>query len=325
MSVCSEEGREWRTVQKKKKKKGMNKKRKDNVKDTRAILLETESLSALEGQRIRSKIKESVEELRGSEFGAACLETIGRSLRENLGGLESSRPCPEAGGGVAHLVCPVPQDVETDSVEPGGDPLDCVCYGIGNFSTSVTSRYQLALLLLLLESLQVPRARCLLFDPLFSEWEREFLRELGMTVLKDNEEGKRAVDRPTLFYMIHCGKALYNNLLWRNWSPGRLAQITLIGNSFKGIEERLPSRTLQSEYTCIAHILDITEECALPASSRYMDVFNDTSLHHFPRDKLNVKPPVFWDVPAEPTYQECEDLEIIRNLVITETDQSGVK
>ena len=43
---------------------------------------------------------------------------------------------------------------------------------------------------------------------------------------------------PTLFYMVHCGKALYNNLLWRNWSVGALSNMVIIGNSFKGIEER---------------------------------------------------------------------------------------
>lgn len=38
--------------------------------------------------------------------------------------------------------------------------------------------------------------------------------------------------------MVHCGKALYNNLLWRNWSAEALSKMVIIGNSFKGIEER---------------------------------------------------------------------------------------
>lgn len=42
----------------------------------------------------------------------------------------------------------------------------------------------------------------------------------------------------TVFYMVHCGKALYNNLLWRNWSPAALSKLVIIGNSFRGIEER---------------------------------------------------------------------------------------
>lgn len=53
------------------------------------------------------------------------------------------------------------------------------------------------------------------------------------------QEGKHGVDgAATLFYMVHCGKALYNNLLWSNWSPAALSKLVIIGNSFRGIEER---------------------------------------------------------------------------------------
>ena len=44
--------------------------------------------------------------------------------------------------------------------------------------------------------------------------------------------------RPTVFYLMHCGKALYNNLLWRNWERDTLPLLTIIGNSFSGIQER---------------------------------------------------------------------------------------
>lgn len=33
--------------------------------------------------------------------------------------------------------------------------MECVCYGLGNFSSCVSARYQLAMLLLLLDALQV--------------------------------------------------------------------------------------------------------------------------------------------------------------------------
>lgn len=68
------------------------------------------------------------------------------------------------------------------------------------------------------------------------------------------QEGKRAVCHPTLFYLMHCGKALYNNLLWKNWSPQILPKVTIIGNSFLGIQERYVALTHQpnSEIECIA-------------------------------------------------------------------------
>lgn len=51
-------------------------------------------------------------------------------------------------------------DVPTEKLERMRDgrpcpQLDCVCYGLGSFSSSVSSRYQLAMLLLLLDARQV--------------------------------------------------------------------------------------------------------------------------------------------------------------------------
>ncbi|XP_025916104.1 SRR1-like protein [Apteryx rowi] len=112
--------------------------------------------------------------------------------------------------------------------------------------------------------------------------------------------------------MIHCGKALYNNLLWSNWSIGALSKMVIIGNSFKGIEERLLSRILERDYSYIAKVLKGTEEIAFPTHPRYMDTFNDTSIHWFPLQKLKELSSEVWEFLEEPTYQECDDLEIIR-------------
>ncbi|NWR55564.1 SRR1L protein, partial [Bucorvus abyssinicus] len=196
------------------------------------------------------------------------------------------------------------------SAEP---PVRCVCYGLGQFSGCPGARYQLAFLLLLLEELGVPQGRCSLFDPAFSAQEVAALGQLGLQVLPENEEGKHGIEgSATLFYMVHCGKALYNNLLWRNWSAGALSKMVIIGNSFRGTWERLLPRILQRDYPYIAKVLPGTEEAALPAHPRYLDIFNDTSVHWFPLQKLKELSPEVWDSVEEPTYQDCEDLEIIR-------------
>nr|XP_009677193.1 PREDICTED: SRR1-like protein [Struthio camelus australis] len=160
---------------------------------------------------------------------------------------------------------------------------------------------------------QVPRSQCFLFDPAFSEQELAVLGELGLRVLPDNEEGKHRVhESATLFYMIHCGKALYNNLLWSNWSIGALSKMVIIGNSFKGIEERLLSRILERDYSYIAKVLKGTEEIAFPTHPQYMNTFNDTSIHWFPLQKLKELSSEVWEFLEEPTYHECDELEIIR-------------
>ncbi|KAJ8263509.1 hypothetical protein COCON_G00159660 [Conger conger] len=190
--------------------------------------------------------------------------------------------------------------------------LDCVCYGLGSFSACVSARYQLAMLILLLDTLRVPPVQCSMFDPVFTPAECEVLQALGFTVLTENEEGKRPVSRPTLFYLIHCGKALYNNLLWRNWSPRALPLLTIVGNSFHSIQERMVRRDLQKNYSFISDVIGACEEMTLPCSPRFLDVFSDTALLRFPPQRLASLPPHTWTQASEPDYQHCEDLEIIQ-------------
>ncbi|KAL1269084.1 hypothetical protein QQF64_031373 [Cirrhinus molitorella] len=177
------------------------------------------------------------------------------------------------------------------STEQNGDVSlqHCVCYGLGHFASCVSARYQLAMLLLLLEMLQIP---------------------LGM--LTENEEGKRAVYQPTLFYLMHCGKALYNNLLWRNWTPQMLKKICIIGNSFHGIQERMLQREFERDYSFLSNIISVCDETSLPCSPRFLDVFNDTALIQFPLENLNKLPESIWTELSEPLYQHCQDLEIIQ-------------
>uniref|UniRef100_A0A8C2BIG9 SRR1 domain containing n=1 Tax=Cyprinus carpio TaxID=7962 RepID=A0A8C2BIG9_CYPCA len=193
-----------------------------------------------------------------------------------------------------------------------GSLQHCVCYGLGHFASCVSARYQLAMLLLLLETLQIPVGSCSVYDPVFSESECDALRELGFTVLTENEEGKRAVCQPTLFYLMHCGKALYNNLLWRNWTPQTLPKMIIIGNSFRGIQERMLQREFERDYSFLSNVASVCDETSLPCSPRFLDVFNDTALIQFPLENLNKLPECMWTEPSEPLYQHCQDLEIIQ-------------
>ncbi|XP_032054934.1 SRR1-like protein [Aythya fuligula] len=249
----------------------------------------------------------------------------GRRRRRRRWGRERGRGGPEEGGAVLRRLREARDELlgsgfwedSTGAVRAppcgSGRPWRCVCYGLGRFGTCPNARHQLAFLLLLLQRMEVPPDRCLVFDPAFSELEVAALGELGLRLLPENEEGKHQVgDSPTLFYMVHCGKALYNNLLWRNWAPAALSNMVIIGNSFKGMQERVLSRILERDYSYIAKILKGTEEVALPAHPRYMDTFNDTSVHWFPLHKLEQLSAEVWEFLEEPTYQECEDLEIIR-------------
>ncbi|XP_037672728.1 SRR1-like protein isoform X2 [Choloepus didactylus] len=266
------------------------------------------------------RIREAGEDLLVSDFWSSALETISRCLRKHLQQLKA--PVGSLLDALGNLrLDPLPDESD---VAPGSVPgetlvtgtchLKCVCYGIGNFATCIIARNQLTFLLLFLEKCQIPRSHCWVYDPLFSQLEIAVLNALGVTVLSENEEGKRNIcGKPTIFYMLHCGTALYNNLLWSNWSVDALSKMIIIGNSFKRLEERLLTRILQKNYPYIAKILKGLEELEFPQTSQYMDIFNDTSIHWFPVQKLKQLSPDMWMCWEEPDYQDCEDLEIIRN------------
>nr|XP_020450018.1 SRR1-like protein [Monopterus albus] len=188
--------------------------------------------------------------------------------------------------------------------------LECVCYGLGSFSSCVSARYQLAMLLLLLDAGQIPLKDCFVYDPAFSSGERDVLTELGLTVLTENEEGKHLVTKPTLFYLMHCGKALYNNLLWKNWSIRCLPLIIIIGNSFSGIWDRTIERELKRDYGYISQAVSVCEERQLSCPSHLISIFSDTAVITFPASNLNRLPQSTWTEPPEPQYQHCSDLEI---------------
>ncbi|XP_062307526.1 SRR1-like protein isoform X2 [Osmerus eperlanus] len=280
-------------------KKGANRRRKPSHPGDQT----PEHSETLDLQRTKKRITETMSELRCTDFWPEWKEQLAGILLAP-GSSEAGRDlAPEAPGA----------SVSVPGCEGGVESeLECVCYGLGSFSSCVSARYQLAMLLLLLDSLQIPVKSCSLYDPVFSSGEREILRELGLTVLTENEEGKRQVTRSTLFYLMHCGKALYNNLLWKNWQRETLPLLTIVGNSFSGIHERMVERELQRDYTYIAHAVSVVCEQPLPCSPRLLDVFNDTALITFPPLSLDKLPPRTWEQPPEPLYQHFPDLEIIQ-------------
>ncbi|XP_059884251.1 SRR1-like protein [Delphinus delphis] len=274
----------------------------------------------VDGGDVLRRIQEAREDLLISDFWSSALETINRCLRKYLEQLKAPvGPLSEALGNLHLDSSPGESDVAPGSVPEetpvtGSCRLKCVCYGVGNFATCIIARNQLAFLLLFLEKCQIPRSHCWVYDPLFSQLEIAVLGTLGVVVLSENEEGKRSVyGEPTVFYMLHCGTALYNNLLWRNWSIDALSKMVIVGNSFTGLEERLLTRILQKHYPYVAKILKGREELAFPQTSQYTDVFNDTSVHWFPVQKLTQLSTDTWAFREEPDYQDCEGLEIIRN------------
>lgn len=61
---------------------------------------------------------------------------------------------------------------------------------------------------------------------------------------------------------------------------------------------------------CLFQIQPFTEEVVFPGNFQYQDVFNDTVIHVFSKDKLLSIAAEFWEDCPAPTYDE-DDLEFI--------------
>jgi hypothetical protein len=166
----------------------------------------------------------------------------------------------------------------------------------------------------------------MVYDPLLSPQEKAALEELGCVNIHHNELCRRQVHTCTLFYMPHCGRAMYNNLLWANWSPQFLSKVTIIGNSFQSYIERVPHQEMRENAPFILKVgcdnlqvvmhtiilIQMMEYCQEHPLPPYIEptVFNDLCLHTFPLDKLLSAPSETWS-PLPPPPSHSSDPEII--------------
>ena len=179
-----------------------------------------------------------------------------------------------------------------------------ICLGLGQISTCKIAQHQLGLLLLLREHFLCPIE---VFDPVFSSTDKDIITHFKLELGTTNCEGKRKPVSSagfTFFFFPHCPKELSNNLLYTNWNPNHLEHCILYANSFEKIRLDTPSRFLQS-YHYLLQSTEIVEELAVPNNFRFLDIFNDLSLHHFPRDLVNSVHSSFWE-SFEPTYPVAE-------------------
>lgn len=191
--------------------------------------------------------------------------------------------------------------------------VEIVCLGLGHVAECNISRYQLALLLCLKDSLKPDSV--LVHDPIFYKSECELLTKLGLEVILENNEGNYVISDkgPTVMFFPHCPKQLTNNFLWSNWGPN-LENCVLICNSFTSLIDNQPSRILSETVPFIYKIHPHTSEQCLKNSFKYTDIFNDTAIHHFPKEHLEKLDSNFWTRGDKPTYENTE--EFITSLMI---------
>ena len=123
-----------------------------------------------------------------------------------------------------------------DYKESGSDRVSIICYGLGSVDENLSARYQFALLLLLVDELKSMSKldSVELFDPVFTPLDIHlFTHCYPFKLAHRNDQCFRPVGNDqaqlTIFYMPHCGKALYNNLLYSNWNLRSLRNMLILG------------------------------------------------------------------------------------------------
>ncbi|OTF71924.1 hypothetical protein BLA29_007760 [Euroglyphus maynei] len=115
-----------------------------------------------------------------------------------------------------------------------------VCFGLGNFTRSRSSMYQLALLRHVMKNGDFVHhdARFIIYDPIFTEFERIILNKMfGFQILAENDDCRYRIQSSqsqsssmTLFFMPHMDYNHYYNLL--NCNDENINHMIIFGNSF---------------------------------------------------------------------------------------------
>lgn len=122
------------------------------------------------------------------------------------------------------------------------------------------------------------------FDPVFNAVDTAALEKLGIRIIQQNEQGNRSIEgKKTLFFMPHCGRRLYENVLRANWTVQALEKLLVLGNPIKIIHQSSKStrsRTI-ADSDALQRAAPFLHEFALPSYNDRPEVFSDTSLQYF--------------------------------------------
>ncbi|OWZ11933.1 Protein kinase [Phytophthora megakarya] len=190
-------------------------------------------------------------------------------------------------------------DVEVET----NNRLLLVGYGLGSFCASSNAVHQLGFLVALKAALEkeTPAAEkfatnqhCAeIFDPAMNKSDAEITEHFQLTVIQENEHGRRRVASNTVFFMPHCGKSLYQNVIACNWGPA-IKHLVVIGNSFSAYGDRVLASKEREELllvTLLPYLKEVPLSCGVSKThdefTRYEAAFNDLSVHTFPSELLD--------------------------------------
>ncbi|KAL1206651.1 Protein SENSITIVITY TO RED LIGHT REDUCED 1 [Cardamine amara subsp. amara] len=154
-----------------------------------------------------------------------------------------------------------------------------VIYGIGSIESMENSRSQLSIAILMKKEFDWIDNNIQVFDPVLSATETSVRQSLGCTVLSVNEEARRKVVMPTLFYMPFCIYDLYDNLLQANLRMNSLSKMAIFGSSLSLSSFR--HHLIQTTRLILAAGIITSEFAIHDTDDDYNAAFHNFSLHFF--------------------------------------------
>eukprot|EP00040_Diaphanoeca_grandis_P006696 m.38370 g.38370 ORF g.38370 m.38370 type:complete len:273 (+) comp17900_c0_seq1:243-1061(+) len=237
------------------------------------------------GRAKKSKSKSQVKVQSGGLSASDSLQDCGPSKENIMNKLKTSLDDVRCSDYFKHTMATLQEHVAAGLACTEKRDLKIICLGLGNFGVTIGARCQFAFLQLVVEALAKENiCVCVdVFDPCFTTQEKLVISTAGFNILTSDVAGQHVIDGKTLFYMPHCPRALYNNVIWANWNVSSLQQIIILGNSFAAY---MDADTLTNMRSLVA-IFPAVIETALPNTFIAKVVFNNLALHHFSAASLD--------------------------------------
>ncbi|KAH7852411.1 hypothetical protein Vadar_024459 [Vaccinium darrowii] len=210
--------------------------------------------------------------------------------------------------------------------------MQMVIYGLGSMEYSYVSQYQLAFIILLKRDFSDWIGGVEMFDPIMSPADCKVVEMFGFRVLTVNEQCKRQVEKPTLFFLPYLDNDLVGNLLEANWCPTRLNKMVVLSNSLGKVARgcRIFAKKFLEDgkifYDRIRERLEYVEAIKkhmieIKINAGYSHIIKGFSWHFFDLDSdLNMENLLPGDTPMDVrlklkmTYKLPCDCRLLRNL-----------
>ncbi|KWU41110.1 hypothetical protein RHOSPDRAFT_30639 [Rhodotorula sp. JG-1b] len=211
-------------------------------------------------------------------------------------------------------------DSSATSVTPCPAPICVVCLGLGSISESTKAQDQYVLLKELLLEMEDELHGAIsteFYDPVFCPEDKAYLTSQGHSVLSGDHALR--LDRPTLLYIPHGPRTLFEALLSANWtSPEQLGRTILLGNRLDLYDDPTYSGSLRDRRKDVDGKGDELGQTAefvykasqifhivpLPDIKEHLQAFNDLALQWVPPSTVADKPESFWTVSPKPCGRE---------------------